>query len=1080
MSCVKIHPGHTDIKKILSSLLCIILVLFFAAGSVSAASEDSSDGDKEKGSTAENTDALVIDPLKDPDGYTAVLYDNMNGLPTSEANDIVQTSDGCIWIGSYSGLIRYDGSTFERIDPSTGITSVKCLYVDSQERLWIGTNDNGIALMENGGFRIFGVKEGLKSSSVQGIVEDDRGMIYITTTRGIAFIDPPMHVHGISDSRIGDSYLHELVRGTDGSVYGLTNYGDVFVIKSCMVTKFLSHEDTGIEGVSCIFPDPLDPGFVYVEAGNSKVYHGSLETALNDAEVIDIDPLSQVQSFEYIDERIWICAGNGIGYLAEDGFHMLENTPLINSIGHIRKDYEGNLWFTSTRQGVMKVVPNRFVDLNNKYGLPNTTVNTTCLYNGLLFIGTDTGLRVLDENGLVDTIPVKKAATASGREIEAEDLYKYIGDCRIRSIIRDSKNRLWIATWRKNGLVCYDNGNITEYNVEDGLFSDHVRTVCETKDGRILVANTGGLTVIEDGKVTGGYDEKDDIINTEILTVCEGPDGDILLGSDGGGIYVIGKYGVKNIGAKEGLTSEAVMRIKHDEKRDVYWIVTGNCLAYLTPEYKLHVIKNFPYSNNFDLYENSMGEMWILSSNGIYIIPTDILMTDTPDMEPVYYSMHNGLPCIATANSYSELTDDGDLYIAGSTGVAKVNVNEPYESIEDIKSDVPFINTDGVMVFPDEEGNFTIPSNVKKLTIYSYVYNYSLIDPQVSYRLEGFDEESVTVSKSDLLPLDYTNLPGGTYNFVLEVRDPSGNENKSLSVQIIKEKAFYEHPTFYILAGLALALLLLVITRAYIRKRIRNLEKKHKEEAEKERINGELKMASGIQASMLPHDFPPFPDRSEFDLYASMDPAREVGGDFYDFYMIDDDHLGLTIADVSGKGIPASLFMMVSKALLKNTAMMGLNPDRLLTKINETICSNNTMEMFVTVWLGILEISTGKLTAANAGHEYPAVAAPDGRFKLLKDKHGLVIGGMDCAVYKEYEIQLDPGSKVFVYTDGVPEATNSSNELFGTDRMLDALNSDTGASPEQILANVQKAVDDFVKEAEQFDDLTMLCLEYNG
>ena len=202
--------------------------------------------------------------------------------------------------------------------------------------------------------------------------------------------------------------------------------------------------------------------------------------------------------------------------------------------------------------------------------------------------------------------------------------------------------------------------------------------------------------------------------------------------------------------------------------------------------------------------------------------------------------------------------------------------------------------------------------------------------------------------------------------------------------------------------------------------------------AEKERIGAELSLATDIQASMLPHIFPAFPMRSEFDIYASMDPAKEVGGDFYDYFLIDDDHLGLVIADVSGKGVPAALFMMASKIILQSVAMLGNSPAEILRRTNEAVCSNNEAQMFVTVWLGILELSTGKLTAANAGHEFPALRQPNEKFELYKDKHGFVIGGMEGVRYKEYEIQLEPGSKLFVYTDGVAEATSAEQELYGT------------------------------------------------
>ncbi|MBO4418852.1 MAG: SpoIIE family protein phosphatase [Oscillospiraceae bacterium] len=259
-----------------------------------------------------------------------------------------------------------------------------------------------------------------------------------------------------------------------------------------------------------------------------------------------------------------------------------------------------------------------------------------------------------------------------------------------------------------------------------------------------------------------------------------------------------------------------------------------------------------------------------------------------------------------------------------------------------------------------------------------------------------------------------------------------------------------------------------------------HMEKIQRITAEKERIGTELALATRIQAAMLPRIFPPFPERKEFDIYASMAPAKEVGGDFYDFFFVDDDHLALVIADVSGKGVPAALFMMVSKILVKNYAAAETSPARILEAINSRICSNNPEQMFITVWLGILEISTGKLTASNAGHEYPVLRQADASFALFKDKHGFVIGGMEGVRYRDYTLQLEPGAKLFVYTDGVPEATDANGGFFGVGRMLDALNEIPDAGPVQLLRQVRRRVDDFVGDAEQFDDLTMLCLEYHG
>lgn len=250
--------------------------------------------------------------------------------------------------------------------------------------------------------------------------------------------------------------------------------------------------------------------------------------------------------------------------------------------------------------------------------------------------------------------------------------------------------------------------------------------------------------------------------------------------------------------------------------------------------------------------------------------------------------------------------------------------------------------------------------------------------------------------------------------------------------------------------------------------------------AEKERIGAELNIATQIQADMLPRIFPPFPDRKEFDIYATMNPAKEVGGDFYDFFLIDSNHLALVMADVSGKGVPAALFMVIAKTLIKNRAQMGGTPSEILADVNNQLCEGNEAELFVTVWLGILEISTGHVTASNAGHEYPAIYRPGEGYTLFRTKQSPAVATMEGLRFKPSEFTLNPGDNLYLYTDGVAEATNSSEELYGTERMLDSLNHTDGMTVEEILRTMKKSVDDFTGEAPQFDDITMLSLKYYG
>ena len=250
--------------------------------------------------------------------------------------------------------------------------------------------------------------------------------------------------------------------------------------------------------------------------------------------------------------------------------------------------------------------------------------------------------------------------------------------------------------------------------------------------------------------------------------------------------------------------------------------------------------------------------------------------------------------------------------------------------------------------------------------------------------------------------------------------------------------------------------------------------------AENERISTELNMATAIQGSQLPRLFPAYPDRKEFDLYALMDPAKEVGGDFYDFFLIDNDHIALVIADVTGKGVPAALFMMVSRVLIKSHLQNGESPAQTLASVNNQLCESNEAQFFVTVWIGVLEISTGKGIAANAGHEHPVLRRNNDFYELVIYRHSPAVGTMENILFKEHEFVLNPGDSLFVYTDGVSEATNEKLEMYDTDRLVDALNQNPDALPQEAVYTVKADIEKFVDGAEQFDDITMLCLKYYG
>ncbi|MCH5341847.1 MAG: hypothetical protein J1E01_10295, partial [Acetatifactor sp.] len=327
-------------------------------------------------------------------GYFTYLYDNSNGLSTSEANAVVQTSIGFIWIGGYSGLTRYDGNEFKHFDPTTGISNVNCLYVDSKDRLWVGTNDSGLAVRQNAQFKFWGRNEGLEALSIRAICEDTAGNIIVATTEGMAYIDNDSELHMIENSQIDEKYVRRLTADADGVIYGCTMDGGFFSMENLELTSFHEAEDICIEDILCIVPDPNEKGRVYIGTGSSDIISVNMMNGLSDRKTLSAAPHENINDI-YIasDHKMWICANNGLGYFDENMRYVeLKNSPMNSSITSITEDREGNLWCTSSRQGVMKVVRSPFIDITGISGLDHVVVNTTCIYQEDLYIGTDVGL----------------------------------------------------------------------------------------------------------------------------------------------------------------------------------------------------------------------------------------------------------------------------------------------------------------------------------------------------------------------------------------------------------------------------------------------------------------------------------------------------------------------------------------------------------------------------------------------------------------------------------------------------------------------------------------------------------------
>ena len=803
-----IKRTHFSISIVMTLVMAIAACAYFTASEPIKAYAE---GSERRDLLGEGTD------------YTSILYDSTNGLPTSEANAIAQSRDGFIWLGGYSGLIRYDGTTFNRFDSSSGISSVFSLYVDSKDRVWIGTNENGVAYYDKGDIHIYGRVEGLKSYSIRAITEDRDGNIIIATTQGIAYIgNEDLEIHVIDDPQVNTEYITRLLHDDRGNIYGLTLNGAVFEVKDLRISAFYEPDHFGDDIVNTIYPDPDAPGYIIMGTQGQELLTVNADAGMKVTGRKSLPTLKNINSVLKNGDITWISATNGIGYLDEKGAYAdLTDIPMNNSIGNIMKDHEGNMWFTSTRQGVLKLVPDRFTDLSRLANLDSMVVNSTCLSEGKLYIGTDNGLTIINATTYA---PVSNSLT------------ELMDNVRIRCIKKDSKDNVWLCTHGDTGLVCYNpsTGDITCYNSENGIDAGRVRACTELSDGSIAAATGNGVFIVRGGEVVDHYGQDKGISNTEILSVEEGPDGRLYMGSDGDGIYVYDGSMVSRLGLEDGLTSEVIMRIKWDADREMFWFITSNSIQYMK-DGEISAVTSFPYSNNYDIYFNSHGGAWILSSNGIYVTRTDELIADE-HIEYTFYNTKSGLPYIATGNSRSCLSDDGMLYISGTTGVCLVDIEAEFGNNDAVKLAIPSIVIDDRVVPVGDSEMITIPAGSRRIDINAYALTYGLSNPRISYMLAGFDDEPVITTKQEMKTISYTNLDGGKYTFHLNViNDETGDIDKTIHITLNKESSIYESVWFWVVLMAAAVIGLAFVMYNYFQKKNRALIAK--QEADRKFIN---------------------------------------------------------------------------------------------------------------------------------------------------------------------------------------------------------------------------------------------------
>lgn len=700
------------------------------------------------------------------DNYMESIFNNSTGMMSSEANIIGETNDGYIWIGSYAGLTRYDGKEFEFIREG-GLSSITCMMTDSAGRLWIGSNDSGVARYENGEFTSFTTGDGLAANSIRSFAEDEDGIVYVGTTDRICRIDKDDKIEVIEQDIF---YVNSMVC-YDRLLVGVDNNGMLFGIKE---DGSLAEVDDVLIQCFCNSVNLTSQGIML---GTSERFIFILDTKDQRLKVKRrrYSALPDVLSIkEDKGGKIWICAEAGLGYYDRNNiFHNQTSDSFNSSLECIHIDYQGNVWVASSRYGVMKLSRSRFVDIFSSSGIPGAVVNAVSIYNGCYYCATDSGLVVIDiETG-------KSVKTPLTEELEGT---------RIRCLMVDSANRLWLCSYAKNGLISCDSmGNIRVYSEEDNpVDCGRIRCITEMRDGTIVVGTAEGISFIENGEVTGKLTAEDGLTNLQILSIAEGEDGLLYAGSDGGGLYVISdKKLIKCYTTKDGLSSDVILRVVPYDGG--FFIVTSNALCYIKDE--IQILRNFPYFNNYDILIDGK-TAYVLSSAGIYVVSADELRKQQ-DISYRLFNVNEGLLAALTANSWNCRDDNGAFYLCSNSGLIEFIMQEDISN-EEYKYGIASVVCDGTKVFPDENV-FKIPADTKMISISPSVRNYSLVDLKVKFYIEELGEEIKEVSYRELEPLQISNLSSGQYHLHFQIMDSSkGTVLQETNYTLIKGKHVWE------------------------------------------------------------------------------------------------------------------------------------------------------------------------------------------------------------------------------------------------------------------------------------------------
>ncbi len=750
--------------------------------------------------------------------YVVTLYNERNGLPTGEANAVLQTSDGYIWIGSYGGLIRYDGTEFRNYSVERKIesSSIRALFEDSQGRLWIGTNDAGVLVMENDVFKKINVPADRSFLCVRDFAEGEDGTIYVASNSGLAKIEGEEIVPYGADELKGNT-VYSVAVDIYGRIWGAANNGNCIVIEEGKEPVVLT-SDVFFDDADAYSLDSTQEGSIVIGSSGNRIAVVSFKSeALDDSGfLIRYYGTGSVLLHNAIDVcengDILVSGNNGLAVVSEQctvkEFGEAESAVSVNAA---ITDYENDIWLASSAYGIIKYSEGCFDTPNHDAGLDGIAINAVAYQSGNWYLGNDTGLILCDDDW-------------NRMENELTNMFENV---RIRCIKADSKGNVWVASYSDFPVVCYNtqDGSIRQFSSKDGLTGDKARVIEELSDGRVVVGTQSGIDIFVNGELKESYGHADGLDNPTILCIAEGKDGELVLGSDGNGIYIIKDGEITNYGFDEGLGEGVVLRLLRDEENDGWFISAGSSLYYWQDD-SFWQITNFSKDAGsiFEFYERD-GKIWLLQNNGILAMDKEQLLTGS-ETDVIRHDLDHGLTGSLNANTWNYVADDGTLYMSTRSGISIF-------TFETINHSLPKINVNSVAVdgqMYEHPKTLSVAGDAQRITIDFAALSFTnTTEMRVEYCLEGFDKET-TVLDAKRGSVSYTNLPGGEYTFKVWVYKPGNPDEVSTYIlPIVKERQVHEKPIFWVLISLGAAAVISLIVLLIVNIRVRRIRRRQQE-----------------------------------------------------------------------------------------------------------------------------------------------------------------------------------------------------------------------------------------------------------